>query len=255
MPDLFVAPNDQNTDDADLHQRKPAAPTETSVQKPQATQQPIVSPSPTTPLSVPPEPARIKESATINRATSNIPLFTSFWQNPTGIYFDTQEIDEHILLFLRRHPITNLPWVASSILLLLLPFAGMYVSTIINRSFIFGSPGFTIAILIFYFLLVLTSAFTNFLNWYYNISLVTEKRVIDIELNNLVGKKIAATKIALVQDVDYQQSGTIRSIFDYGDVLVQTAGAVDNFYMQAIPKPEVVVRVLENIIGESGHRV
>lgn len=72
----------------------------------------------------------------------------------------------------------------------------------------------------------------------------------DIELKDLVYKKISATKISLVQDVNYQQAGTIRTIFNYGDILVQTAGATDNFFVNAVPKPEVVVEVMETLIGK-----
>lgn len=179
-----------------------------------------------------------------------IPLFTSFWQNPQGVYFDTQEANEHILLFLRRHFITNIPWIFVSILFsLALPLAA-YVIAITNYQFTLFPPSILHLGIFAYYLIIFTYAYLHFLDWYYNISLITAKRVMDIEMKDLVYKKISATKISLVQDVNYQQTGAIRTVFNYGEVLIQTAGAEDNFYINAVPKPEVVVRIVEELIGK-----
>ncbi len=252
MPDLFVAPS--KTDEKEvMHKRVPVV-SESTNKTPQT-------------LPISPEPALTdrtkilqgggKTNKTLHKETSdnNIPLFTSFWQNPTGVYFDTQEVDEHILLFIRRHPITNFSWIVTTIFFLLFPFVCWYVAFLLQKPLMLGSYPFTIAILLFYLLIVMTNAYASFLSWYYNISLITEKRVVDIELTNIIGEKISATKISLVQDLNYQQTGAIRSIFNYGDVLIQTAGTQDNFLIHAAPKPEIVVRVLEDIIGEDGNHV
>ena len=102
----------------------------------------------------------------------------------------------------------------------------------------------------FYYLIVATYWFINFISWYFNISLVTDKRVIDIDFSNLVYKDVAATKINLVQDVSFAQIGAIRTFFDYGDVLVQTAGTLDNFTFESAPQPENIVHIVEDLIGK-----
>lgn len=272
MPDLFVAPDELQ---ADPHKRVPM-PDQSPLQN-----EPIRASSQQTPIKpVIPENRNVQvdkisgiavpqhtSSPLIQRAVvtkkreydgndvekaNSVPLFASFWQNPTGVYFDTQEIDEHILLFLRRHPITNLNWILGLIILTIIPPGAFYAFQLMKVPFFVGSTAFTTALIVFYYILIATYAFSQFLTWYYNIALITEKRVIDIELTGLVYKKISATKVALVQDVNYEQTGTIRSVFDYGDVLIQTAGTIDNFYIHGVPKPEVVVRVVEDIIGEEG---
>jgi len=183
---------------------------------------------------------------------NNMPLFASYWQYPTGVYFDTQDIDEQILLFLRRHPITNTGWILGTIILGLIPLAVVYIFSFLHRGFIVDNSRFITAVVLFYYLIVATIAFTYFINWYYNISLITQKRVMTLIFSNVIVKKIAETKISLVQDVNYQQTGAVRSIFDYGDVLIQTAGTLDNFNIYAVPQPENVVRVVESLIGKEG---
>lgn len=258
MPDLFIASNPdsigangnqsdpsdppvQSDTPTDAHRRLPQDQTQNTAEnttESNATLQPATE-------------SNIQEAK--QEQKNNMPLFASFWQHPTGIYFDTQEIDEQILLFLRRHPITNTNWILGTLLLALIPPAVIYIfSFLLRKTFIIDTVIFTSAIIIFYYLIVATIAFTYFLNWYYNITLITQKRVMTIILSNVIVKKIAETKISLVQDVNYQQTGAVRTLFNYGDVLIQTAGTLDNFYIYAIPQPENVVHIVEDLIGEEG---
>lgn len=261
MPDVFVAPDEKK--DVVMHKRTPLPSSSFSPKSlPQLEEsQPISSdpvsqtfseetPSSPTSSSSPSHAAFLAKPST--EGTGGIPLFTSFWQNPRGVYFDTQEANEHILLFLRQHFITNIPWIFFTVLFLLLPPVAIIFLRSTNVFFINVLPlPFLSAVIVFYYIVVLTHAFTHFLSWYFNISLITPKRVLDIELKDLVYKKISATKISLVQDINYQQSGTIRTLFNYGDVLIQTAGAQDNFYVNATPKPETVVKIVEQLIGKT----
>lgn len=276
MPDVFVAP-DENKDSVVMHKRSPlpSPPTviletkkndssPTSVIEKQPTRKfvqeeqkkvDISTPKKNDPIVMPQE-EQITFNPTIDLSIGSeerrnaIPLFASFWQNPHGVYFDTQEANEHILLFLRRHFITNVPWIFYTFLLACLPPIVSYIFTRIDYPFTFLPATFIAAIVGMYYLVLATSSYLHFLDWYYNISLITPKRVLDIELKDLVYKKISATKISLVQDINYTQTGTIRTLFNYGEVLIQTAGTQDNFYINSVPKPEVVVRIVEELIGK-----
>ena len=44
--------------------------------------------------------------------------------------------------------------------------------------------------------------------------------------------------------------GVIRTIFNYGDVYIQTAAEVPTFQFLAVPKPDRVARVLQDLIIE-----
>jgi len=175
-------------------------------------------------------------------------LFTAFHEKPKHIRVINQEKDEEILLFLRRSLFTNIKWVVGSIVLLLIP---LVLSLFINPfSSPFGFPfRYILFFVIFYYLLVFTYIHICFITWYFNISLVTNIRVIDIDFSNLIYKNLAATKLNLVQDVSYQQVGALRTLLDYGDVYVQTAGTLENFEFLAIPKPGKAVHIIEDLIG------
>ena len=88
------------------------------------------------------------------------------------------------------------------------------------------------------------------MNWFYNITLVTEKGVIDIDYSNLVYHDVAITNLNLVEDVNYTKIGFFRSFFDYGDLFVQTAGGKENLEAIGIPNPAKAVHIIANKIGE-----
>lgn len=264
MPDLFIA-----SDGKQVRSRTPVTQGDTATGAPNnpAVVQAVTSTPPdvniqppsdqTDPLSTGMHSQDLPDTSTfisgndIERRNGILPLFSSFWQNPRTIYFDTQEPDEHILLFLRRHFITNFSWIFFTIALLILPPLAFYLIQLANYPVSFVPIRLMEIILILYYMLVLTNTFVNFLDWYYNISIITTKRVLDIHLQDLVSKKVSATKINLVQDVDFKQTGTIPSIFNYGDVVMQTAGKEINFIADAVPNPELVVQIVESLIGKT----
>lgn len=274
MPDIFVAP-DETVKREDPHKRVPSK----SVSKPN-----LEIKQPTVTTVIPPLSLEEQNSATSNNRNdatgeafvsekpkppekkasflskvldfeesyknSSLPLFTSYWQNPKGVYFETQEPNENIILFLRKHFITNFGWLNSALLFMLLPVLTILVSFYFKFEINILPLGLLRLITLIYYLFILNYCFINFLDWYYNVAIITKERVFDVELSNLVYKQISATKISLVQDVTYKQSGAIRSVFNYGDVLIQTAGAQDNFLLHKVPKPESVVNIMENLIGK-----
>lgn len=178
-------------------------------------------------------------------------MFSSFSKNPTNLSFKDQEPDEKIILFLRRHFITNISWILLGILLLLLPPLLIFINSKFNlfetQTF---SPQFISIVLIFYYLAVSTYIFINFLTWYYNVFIVTNKRVVDIDFADLVYKHVSSTSLNLVEDVSYTQAGVLPTLFDLGYIIVQTAGELENFESREVPHPQIVVEIIGNLIGK-----
>jgi len=186
---------------------------------------------------------------TIPTGHSRVHLFSSICRNPDDIFFQNQEENEVVLLFIRRAFITNFKWIVLSIFLLLLPFllTAIHISSLPAK--------FNVIFMLFYFLLVASYIYVNFITWYFNISLVTDQRVVDIDFSGLVYKDVASTKLSLVQDVSFSQIGVMRTFFDYGDVLVQTAGTLDNFDFTSAPQPDNVVHLIGDLIGKNNEQL
>lgn len=187
--------------------------------------------------------------------TNSVHLFTSFSENPNDITFENQEEGEKVLLFIRKDFITNLPWLIGSLFFVLLPIAITPIMLLLHIPIFFIPQKFILLFTIFYYLIVTIFTFVSFITWYFNLNIVTEKRILDIEFAGVVYKNIAATKLNLIQDVSYTQAGVFRTVFDFGDVLIQTAGTIDNFTFEAVPRPEDAVHIVENLIGKRNEQV
>ncbi len=182
-------------------------------------------------------------------------VFAAYCEHPSKIHYSNQLEKEKGLLFLRKHFITNFPWIVKTIALALIPIAVWVISNFFDFSpFDFISTDFLILGIIFYYYLVFGYAFVNYITWFYNISLVTTQRIIDIDFSHIVFENVSASKLGQIQDVHYAQIGVFASIFDYGDVTVQTAGtSVLGFDFLSAPHPEKVVHFINSLIGKIRH--
>ncbi len=185
----------------------------------------------------------------VAKKTKSPHLFSSFCEYPEGVVFVEQDEDEEILLFLRRDFVTNIPWLLIGLFLMFVPIFALWILNILHLPLTIASTSLTF-LLFFYYLLIATYLAVSFITWYYNISLVTNKKIVDIDYSNLVYKNVAVTELSLVQDVSYTQVGVFSSLFDYGDILVQTAGTIDNFEFKSAPNPQRVAQIIENLIGK-----
>lgn len=196
-----------------------------------------------------------KEELVETIASNHINMLSSFCTNPLGISFVEQAPDEKILLFLRRHFITNFLWILISLVLLLVPVLFFIFRSELQLLGPINLPlQFILIIIIFYYLAVFAYAFVNFLSWFYNVFIVTQKRIVDIDYSNIVIHNVAFTKLSHVQDVNYDQIGFIRSLFNYGDVFVQTAGNEPNFDAHSVPQPRKAAQIIADLIGKEAHK-
>lgn len=172
-------------------------------------------------------------------------FYSSFTHFPEGVSFEEQEENEDIILLIRRHFATNLPWIFASIFLVLFPLAFPFF---INF-FPFPLPSQqTISFYIaFYYLVVSGFTIINFTLWYFNVGLVTNLHVIDIDLSGILYRQISQAKMEKIEDVTYKQSGFIRSLFNYGNVNIQTAGEEENIEYDRVPRPAKVAEIINDI--------
>ena len=169
---------------------------------------------------------------------------------PDGIRFETQEPGETIVLLLRKHWLTNLSWLLIAVLIIIIPLF-LFPAIIVGGVNIGQVPKNFISLLIFgWYLMVFSFILVNFLLWYFTVSIVASERIVDIDFINLLNKKFAETRIARVEDVTMRTGGFIRSFFDYGDVFVQTAAKEAVFQFDAVPHPDQVVRIINQLIGK-----
>lgn len=148
-------------------------------------------------------------------------------RNPFSAYMpfprvvvEIQDPEEQLLLLVRRHIITNWKWVLIALLMLMVPAGFEYFPGISALP-----PNFQLMTRVLWYLLVIAVILEGFLNWYFDVFIVTDERIIDIDFKNLIYKNVTSTKLENIEDVTYSVSGAVPSLLDYGNVLIQTAGA------------------------------
>jgi len=109
---------------------------------------------------------------------------------------------------------------------------------------------FITATVILWYLLTLGIGINSFLSWFYNLSIITDERIIDVDFVNLIYKNVSAAKIDKVEDVTVKTSGAIRNILDYGTVNIQTAAEKTEFEFTDVPHPQQIAKLINELMLE-----
>ena len=126
--------------------------------------------------------ARMGLRPTINPLAAFIAL-------PKKINFDTQRKKEKIILLLRRHWITNVPWFSLVCLMIFTPFLLTVFPLLTSFPARFRS-----ILVIMWYLFILSLVLEKFLSWFFNICIITDERVIDVDFISLVYREISQVK-------------------------------------------------------------
>lgn len=178
----------------------------------------------------------------LRRSTNPLAAFCA---KPYKTNFATQDPEEKVLLILRKHPVTQVPWILFVIVGIIMP------SFIDPGAFLDFLPiKLQIASTIAWYMAVLIFGIESFLSWYYNVNIITDERVIDIDFTSLMFRNVTSAQLGKVEDVTSTAYGFMGTVFDYGDIRIQTAGAEVDIVFDLVPKPTLVARLLNELLQE-----
>lgn len=95
-----------------------------------------------------------------------------------------------------------------------------------------------------YLIFLLLSLFIIFVLYYLNLHIITDIRIVDIDQEGLFSHVVSELHLDKIEDVTSQTNGLLANIFDYGTVLIQTAGATERFEFRNVPKPAVLTKII-----------
>lgn len=162
---------------------------------------------------------------------------------------------EKILLRLHRHPIILIFQVLPFLLLLGIPAAYTYYTPQIEEEFAFLVPLLVYGNLVrdlFTLILFLFILYTFYIH-YLDIWLVTEEHIVNMEQKTLFSKTIAEQELERIQDISAEVRGFFPTLFNYGDVLVQTAGTHERFLFKDVSHPHHIVTTISKLLQEKGY--
>ncbi len=88
-----------------------------------------------------------------------------------------------------------------------------------------------------WWLLVWIGAFNRFTDYYLDAWILTNMRIVDINQKGFFRRQVSSLLLNRVQDVTVATEGILVSLFDIGDIHVQSAGTTERFKMRGIPHP------------------
>lgn len=178
------------------------------------------------------------------KTTSN--FFRAFISKPKNIHLDIQNKDETIILVLRQHLVTQIKS------LLVLCLIVLFVPILLNFSGFMGTlpEKFIGAFYIFWVVLTFGLFTKSFLIWFFNVYIITDERIIDVDFTSMIYHDISNAKIENIEDVTARTTGPLAAIFDYGTILIQTAGEKTEFEFENVPQPAKVTKLISELVLE-----
>lgn len=163
---------------------------------------------------------------------------TNYQKGYSHIEFKGKKPEEEVILLLRRH------W-----LVFVFRFAPFFLMGVVLLAInqigpgVFKFLGLETSVNFFYFIISMfgiflwLAIFITWINFYLDFWIVTNSRIIDIEQKALFSRHVSELKHNKIQDVTSEVKGVVSTVFNYGDVHIQTAGNKARFAFKQIPKP------------------
>lgn len=142
------------------------------------------------------------------------------------------------------------------IVLLALPAVG-YLFFKISLPLYLSLPVFRVIIILgtsIYLLSIWLFLFSAFLDYYLDLWIVTNDRIMNIEQHGLFGRTVSELDLTKIQDVTSEIKGIIPTLFNYGDVHIQTAAEEKRFVFEEVPNPHEVRKGILDLIDEDKKR-
>lgn len=175
-------------------------------------------------------------------------LFPALFDRPGRVRFAYQEEDEYIELLLRQHWVTNIPWILFTLAAFLVPLLISPLILLMGLDLGIEMPtDVTLATTVLWYLLIFAYAIEKFINWYFNIFIVTNLHIVDVDFHNLLNRHTTEIRLGDIQSPRAQIRGILGSLFNFGDVHIETAAKTQHIEFLSIPKPDLVVDRVQDL--------
>jgi hypothetical protein len=150
--------------------------------------------------------------------------------------------DEKVVKIIRKDVFILLNKVLLLLVLIALPLIFFYLF-FLNSETLYDNP-IVYPLLILgssaYYLFVWAFFFFSFIDYYLDVWIITNQRIINIEQRGFFSRVISEQKLFRVQDVTSETHGVWSTLLRFGFVYVQTAGAKSRFIFEDVPHPNQV---------------
>jgi uncharacterized membrane protein YdbT with pleckstrin-like domain len=165
-------------------------------------------------------------------------------ETPTPYGFDLDP-GEEIQRVIHRHPFDLIPTIAVSGILFIFGVALVFA----EGRFPEGIPFPMLMVFVIVLLAVGLAALIFWVGYFAfrrNVLVFTNIHLVEVEQFGLLSRRVSQINFTRVQDVTGNTTGLLQTVFNYGDVEVQSAGEQEKFVFHNAPDPhDIADDVLE----------
>ncbi|HYF05341.1 MAG TPA: hypothetical protein VEA59_04175 [Patescibacteria group bacterium] len=153
--------------------------------------------------------------------------------------------EEKIYIVVREHWVLLLLKVLVWVLLVVIGLLFWYYVPAQFVELQSGTPAIIVSLISqVYVLFLAVYLFLVFVMYYLNIHIITSERIVDIDQKGLFHHRISELHIEKMEDATSEVKGVLGTLFNYGDVYIQTAGNTEHFDFENVPDPGALVKII-----------
>ncbi|KKS31380.1 hypothetical protein A2380_02600 [candidate division WWE3 bacterium RIFOXYB1_FULL_43_24] len=181
-------------------------------------------------------------------------MLGSLQENPKATSYDGRDDDERIKYVIRKSALLTIPWLAATAILFVLPLLVPFVFSFLPE----GSPvlldaGSVLIVTVLWYLFSFGFFLQNACGWFFNILIITNKKIVDIDFTGFLYKNISETTLNNIEDVTSNVSGAFGVAFNIGSLFIQTAAEKREFEFHGVEDPSRIRDVLSDLVAKVKH--
>jgi hypothetical protein len=159
---------------------------------------------------------------------------------------------EHIVVLLRRHPIFLLWDIILFAILSAIPVAVVMILQTLSPTLLTGPITMPIVAVLgsIYYLAIWLFVFSMVLDYYLDIWVVTNDRLIAVEQRGLFSRTVSEMDLWMIQDVTSEVNGIGATIFGFGKLSVQSAAEQARFHFENVHNPNAIRQRILDLADE-----
>jgi len=158
-----------------------------------------------------------------------------------------QREDEEVVLIMFKHWFVVVAPMLKAIIIILLSFAIPIWLHFAKFIFTYG-----ITTVLYYFWMVFWVGYMvyQYINWYRDQFIITTQRLINIDQRSLLHRRVAEVELDKIQNITHIIKGLSPTMFNFGTVIVQSAGAND-LMLEQISNPALIQEDITRLVKEA----
>jgi len=169
---------------------------------------------------------------------------------------DSSELTQRVIF---KHVIFILPFISALVILAILAIpATIFILANIETVGQIVPPPVVFVVMVFYLILLGLLLVATLWIWRRNKIVITDQHIVDIDQLGLFNRVVSTLRLEEIQDISASVKGPLQTIFQYGSIVIQTAGERENFVFSYVPNPYELehyvlsIRKKYNVAGDDG---